>query len=570
VSREIEQLNPEDMVDRSARVYAFREYLVADHERSLTTLFGAVGFVLLLACLNVTNLLLARATVRRKETAIRAALGATRGHIVRHFLMESLVLAAAGATLAFFVSRVTLRVLIGLAPAEVPGLDQAGQGPAAPVFLAVISIAVAIVLGLVPALRGLRNVEPTLRSGGRTGGATTTRDRLRNVLVVSEVALALALLAGAGLFVRSARKLNAVDVGFDPQGVMTARVSLASARYQTPEILQRTYLELVDRIGQLPHVVSAAANSSPPLTGGSPGVEVTVERRTYTAGDEPDAEFHIVTPGYFETAKTPRVSGRLFTSRDARQAPLVAVVNETLARQLWPNEPAVGKRIACCEDARPWREVVGVVGDMRQFLKRDPLPELYLPIEQTPPGTWGWHANSLAFVVRTDGDFADVSRELRTTIATTDASLPVYDVLTYDDLLGVALAPNRFSTVLFSALAGLALVLAAVGLYGVLAFTVAQRGFEMGVRVALGARPLDVLALVTRQGMTLVATGLVIGLAIAVAASRVIASLLFQVAPTDLATYVAAGALLVVVGALACYVPARRASRADPTTALRA
>jgi len=571
VSRELAQLHPDEMVDRSARVHDFRDDLVADHERSLTTLFGAVGFVLLLACLNVTNLLLARATARRKETAIRAALGATRARIVRHFLMESLVLAAAGAVLAFFVSRLTLRALLGLAPAEIPGLDRAGQGPATAVFLAATSIGVAVFLGLLPALRGLRSVEPALRTGGRTGEATSTRDRLRSVLVVSEVALALALVAGAGLFVRSARKLNEVDLGFSPNGLITARVSLASSRYSTPEMLQRTYLDLVDRMRRLPHVVSASANSTPPLAGGAVGVDVRVQGRTYAPGNEPDARFHIVTPGYFETARTQLASGRLFTGLDSEHAPLVAVINETLARQLWPNESAIGKRIGCCADGpAPWREVIGVVRDMRQFLRREPVPELYVPMEQTPPATWSWHGNSLAFVVRTDGDIADATREIRAAIAETDPTLPVYDAHTYDELLKIASASNRFSTVLFSVLAGLALVLAAVGLYGVLAFSVAQRSFELGVRVALGARPLDVLALVTRQGMLLVGGGLALGLALAMATSRVMASLLYQVGPADPVTSLAAGALLVAVGALACYVPARRASRVDPTTALRA
>ena len=570
VSHEIAQLHPDDMVDRSARVYDFRDDLIADHERSLTTLFGAVGFVLLLACLNVTNLLLARATVRRKETAIRAALGATRGHIVRHFLMESLVLAAAGATLAFFVSRLTLRAILALAPAEIPGLDHAGQGPATAVFLAATSTAVAVFLGLLPALRGLRSVEPALRMGGRTGGATTTRDRLRSALVVSEVALALALLAGAGLFVRSARKLGGVDVGFVPDRLITARISLASSRYASPGIVQRTYLELSDRIRQLPHVVAVAANSGPPLAGWAAGVDVKVEGRTYAPGNEPNANLHIVTPGFFETARARVMAGRPFTRADHVHAPLGVVINATLARQLWPNESAIGKRIACCVDDPPWREVIGVVGDMRQALRREPVPELYVPIEQTPPAAWTWYGNSLAFVVRTDGNVATVSRDIRAAIAETDPTLPVYDILTYRELLRIASAPDRFTTVLFSALAGLALVLAAVGLYGVLAFSVAQRSFEMGVRLALGARPLDVLALVTRQGMLLVAGGLALGFVLARAASRVMASLLYQVAPTDPVTYVAAGVLLVTVGALACYVPARRASRADPTTALRA
>jgi len=396
-------------------------------------------------------------------------------------------------------------------------------------------------------------------------------DRLRTALVFSEVALAHARGAGAGLFVHSARKLNEVDLGFSPNGVITARVSLASSRYPTPEIVQRTFLEFVDRLRRLPHVVSASANSTPPLAGGAVGVDVRVEGRTYAPGNEPDARFHIVTPGYFETARGRLAAGRFFSDRDGAQAPLVAVINETLARQLWPNESAIGKRIGCCAEApTPWREVIGVVGDMRQFLRREPLPELYLPIEQTPPVSWTWHGNSLAFVVRTDGDIADATREIRATIAETDATLPVYDALTYDERVKIASASSRFSTVLFTVLAGLALALAAVGLYGVLAFSVAQRSFEMGVRVALGARPIDVLALVTRQGMLLVAGGLALGFVLAMGASRLMASLLYRVAPNDPVTYLAAVVLLVAVGAVACYVPARRASRADPTTALRA
>jgi putative ABC transport system permease protein len=327
----------------------------------------------------------------------------------------------------------------------------------------------------------------------------------------------------------------------------------------------------VDRMRRLPHIVSASANSMPPLAGGAVSVDVRVEGRAYAPGNEPEAQFHIVTPGYFETAHTRLPAGRFFTVYDRDRAPLVAVINEALARRLWPNESAIGKRVACCaEGPAPWREVVGVVGDTRQFLSRVPQPELYVPIEQTPPTSWSWHGNSLAFVVRTDGNIAEATRGIRAAIAETDATLPVYDALTYDDRLKLASASNRFSTVLFSALAALALVLAAVGLYGVLAFSVAQRSFEMGVRVALGARPIDVLALVSRQGMRLVAGGLAVGLVLAMTASRVMASLLYQVAPNDPVTYLTAGVLLVGVGALACYVPARRASRADPTTALRA
>jgi putative ABC transport system permease protein len=572
VSRGLADEHPRDMIDFSARVLDFRSDLIADHERNLVVLFGGVGCVLLLACLNVANLLLVRATVRRKEIAIRAALGATRADIVRHFVTESLVLGGVGAALAFVVSRLTLGVLLQLAPDEIPGLAHAGEGPSGVLFLAATALAVAMGLGLLPALRGLRWLQPALRMGGRTSNADSDRDRLRSVLAVSEVALALVLLTAAGLFVQSARRLNDIDPGFDPSRLVTARISLSPSRYPTDEHLQRTYADLIARVRQLPHVTAASANSSPPLAGGAVGVEVKVEGRTYAPGTEPEAQFHTVTADYFETVRMPLREGRALGRSDAARTPAVVVINETLARRLWPNEPAISKRIACCapDSTRIWREVVGVVGDARQFLTRDPLPELYVPIEQAPPASWIWHANSLALMVRTDGDVASVFRGIRAAVAAIDPTLPVYDAWTYDDIVQHGAAANRFSTVLFSGLAALALVLAAVGIYGVLAFSVAQRTFEMGVRLALGARPLDVLALVTRQGMMLVGGGLAIGFVLAIATSRTIASLLYQVAPTDRLTYTVAVALLAAVGALACYVPARRAAAVDPATTFRA
>ena len=572
VSREIAELHPQHMRDYSARVLDFHADLVVDHERSLIVLFGAVGCVLLLACLNVANLLLARATVRRKETAIRAALGATRGHIVRHFLAESFVLAAAGALLALVVSRVTLGVLLHFAPDEIPGLAHAGEGPSAVLFLAAASVLVALGLGLLPALRGLRSVQPALRMGGRSSTANSNRDRLRSGLVVSEVALALVLLAGAGLFVQSARRLNDINLGFDASRLVTARISLASARYPTDEHLQRTYADAIARIRAFPHVTSVSANSSPPLAGGAVGVEVSVEGRTSSPGMEPDAQFHTVSADYFETMRMPLRQGRALARADGARSPAVVVINETLARRLWPNERAIGKRIACCgpDSARVWREVVGVVGDARQFYTRDPLAELYVPIDQAPSASWIWHANSLAFMVRTDGEIAAVLRGIRAAVAAIDPTLPLYDAWTYDDLVHHGAAANRFSTVLFSGLAALALVLAAVGIYGVLAFSVAQRTFEIAVRVALGARPGSVLALVTRQGMTLVAWGLAIGVVLAIAMRNTVTTLLYQVRPTDPLTYIASALLLAGVGFLAAYVPARRAAHVDPATSMRA
>jgi putative ABC transport system permease protein len=571
VSREIAELQPAAMVDRSARVHDFHDKLVDDYDRQLLVLFGAVGFVLLLSCLNVANLLLARALVRRKEIAIRAALGAGKSHIVRQFAVESALLVVCGAIAAWFISDLTVALLRRIAPAQVPGLDHVQHDYLTLGFLALLTLGCGAFLGVLPALRGLRAIQPALRSGGRASAAVSTRDPLRAALVVAEIALSLVLLTGAGLFIRSAIALHDIDAGFNPRQLLTVRLSLASQKYDRPERIIATFGHLAERASTLPNVKAVTLTSSPPLAGGTVDVDVRVEGRTYAPGQVPVTHYRTVQPGYFQTMGMPMRSGRSLQETDRASAPPVVVINESLARLLWPGESPIGKRLRCCDsDSIPaWREVVGVVADSRHFLTDEPLQELYVPVEQAPEASWLWFANSLALIVRHDGDAQQVVNGVRAAMAGIDPSIPLFDVATYDDLYARATASNRFSMLLFSALAAIALILASVGVYGVLAFLVGQRAQEIGVRVALGARRTNVLALVLRQGMLLTAVGLAIGLGLALLSSHAARGLLYEVEPTDPLTYLVVCTILGTIALAACIVPARRAAAIDPAITLR-
>ncbi|AHG87967.1 permease [Gemmatirosa kalamazoonensis] len=571
VSREIAALHPTDMVARSARVIDYREDLAEYYRRQLAVLLGAVGFILLLACLNVAGLLLARLSGRRKELAIRVALGAGRARVMRQLVTEAMVLALAGGVAALLVARITVRALLAVAPAGVPRLSEGTAAAAALLFAVVPTLVSGMLLGALSAARGVRGGSPqTLRAGGRDAGATP-RDRMRSALVVGQIALALALLAGAGLFVRSARNLGRVDLGFRADRLVSAHVTLAGTRYDTPEHLTAGAARLLDRLRALPGVQSVAASTSLPLADNGPDAEVHVEGREYPAGQAPYADFRIVTPGYFETMGISIVRGRTFTPDDRAGAPPVAIISASLARRLWPNESALGKRFSCCvgDGVRVWREVVGVSRDVRHYLTDPPRDEMYVPYEQTPPQTWIWFGNGITLVARTVGDAGPVLPNVRRAVAAVDPTLPVYDLRTYDDLRRIASAQNRFATLLFSAFALLALTLAAVGIYGVLAYLVAQRTAEIAVRLAIGARRRDVLALVLQQGARLAAVGMMLGLALAAAGSRALASLLFGVQPTDPLTYTVVVVALGAVALAACLVPARRASAVEPHAVLR-
>jgi predicted permease len=572
VSREIAALHPDEMVDRSARVDDYQRYIAGDYRTQIFVLFGAVGLILLLACLNVSSLLIARVNARRKEMAVRAALGATRWRIARQLMTESLVLAMAGGAAALVVARAGEALLLWIAPAGVPRLANTTLSGTVLLFGAALTLLCGGALGVLPAIGSVNvNPERTLREAGRSSGAGASRDRLRNVLVTGEIALALMLLIGAGLFVRSALKLSHVDPGFNADNVVSVRFALPGTRYDTNEKVTSAYRDVLSRLATTQGVRAAAAISSVPLNGYDVDVLLDVSGKSYDPGHKPDTQFRIATPGYFELMGIPILRGRGIQESDHANAQNVVVINQALAKLIWGNENPIGQRIACCtrDTAKVWREVVGVTGNVRHRLDAEPEPEMYMPYEQVPSDIWGWFGNSLGIVARANAISPSLFSSIRNTIASFDATLPVYDVESFETLRAKSTASTRFSLILLTSLAGIAIVLAAVGIYGVIAFFVQQRTHEIGIRMALGARRTDVVTMVVRQGVGLATFGIGAGLLLAFGASRALRSLLYQIDPFDMLTYVVVALCIGVVAVVACVGPARRAAGLNPLSTLR-
>ena len=574
LGRWLETTYPGDNRDRRVVVSRFMEELVSDYRPRLFVLLGAVGFVLLIACANIANLLLARGAARAREMAIRAAIGAGRGHLLRQAMTESLVLAAVGGLLGVGLGYWGVGLLTAFGPDDVPRLGEARVDGPVLAFSIGLTLLSGLVFGLAPALRSAsRRPHEALKEGGRTGSRAGSRDRLRNVLVVGEIALALVLLTGAGLLIRSAIALNGVDPGFDPRGVVAGRVSLPEVTYETPEEVTRAFERIDASLATIPGVTDAGLVSAAPLEGGSSNGLVP-EGRTLDIASSINSLMRLVTPGYFATMRIELMRGRTFTDTDKRGAPLVMVINEALAREAFPGQDPIGKRIACCEagpDGSPgWKEVVGVVKDVRATgIDEDPMPEFYLPMVQAPGAAWNWTDRSMTVAVRTAGSAVAVMTPVRRAITQVDASLPVYNLATMQGRVVESMAQARFSTMLLTVFGGIALALAAIGVYGVISYGVAQRTQEIGIRMALGARHADVLGMVVRHGATLAAIGLGVGLAGALVLSRLMSTLLFQVSPTDPPTFATGLAVLSAVAVLAAVLPARRAARTDPMVALR-
>jgi putative ABC transport system permease protein len=575
IGRWLAEQFPKENQDRGLSASPLMEELVRDYRPRLFVLFGAAAFVLLIACANIANLLLARATSRSRETAIRAAVGAGRGHILRQALAESLLLAVGGGVLGIAAAYWGVAGLIALGPAEVPRLASARVDAPALGFAVLVTLVAGLISGLAPALRMAGQFpHEALKEGGRQAGGAGRRDRLRGVLVVAEIALALVLLTGAGLLIRSAVALNDVDPGFDPQGVTIAHVSLPVAGYDTPEQVGRAFARIAEGLEQAPGTVAAGLSSTAPFEGGFDNGLVP-EGRPLDIASAIQSDFRMVTPGYFPAMGIRLRRGRLLTPEDRAGASRVMVVNETLARRAWSGEDPIGKRVACCEqgpDGAPlWKTVVGVVADVRaRGVAEELRPEFYLPMSQAPAAAWRWVGRTMTLAVRSPGDPATVGGAIRDAVWSVDRSLPVWAVETMDELRVGSFAATRFSTMLLTAFGGLALLLAAVGVYGVISYGVSQRTQEIGIRVALGADNRRVLRLVVGHAAALTGLGLVLGLTGALGLSSVIAGLLFQVSPTDPPTLVAGVVLLSLVALLAAVVPARRAARVDPAVALRA
>ena len=544
------------------RAVPLTDFIVGAARQTLLLLFGAVGLVMLVACANVANLFLAHASTRRREIAVRCAIGAGRGRIFGQVLTESLLLSIVAGAFGLLIGRWGLALLVAIGAGGIPRLDQASLDPIVLAFTIVVSIATGLLFGILPALHLSRsNLVQSLREGTR---GTGTRGRTRRALVVIEVAIALVLLASAGLLGRSFRGLQHVDVGFQPANLLTARVTLSGPKYREPAAAVSFYDEGVRRIAAVPGVRSAAAVLSLPVGGGGfylgrgfirPGLPHTTEGY--------DAGFQMVTPGFFKTLGVPVVQGRDFDAHDTATAPAVVIVNRTLAQRFFANEDPVGQKILVWRDERLPREIVGVSGDLKsQDLTDAAGAQMFVPLAQSP-------FDDMTFVVRTSGPPSASIAAVKGALQALDPTQAAYDVKTFDEIMRDALAQQRFGALLFAAFAVLALALAAVGLYGVMTYVVAGRAHEMGVRLALGARPGEVRGLVIRQGMWLLAIGVAIGLPASVAATRLLGKLLYGVGPGDPLTLLAVTIVLGSVTWMSAYVPARRATRVDPATVLR-
>ena len=570
----------------SVRTVSLQEQAAGGLRRGLLILLGAIGFVFLIACANVANLLLARAVARGREFALRAALGASRGRLALRMLLDSLVLAAVsgilGLLLALWGIDLLARIPIqsgGYMTPFVVSQDSVGIDARVAAVAILLTLLAAAAAGLAPALRSSKvDLALTLKAtgAGSTGGAGGLR--LRSVLVVAEIALSLVLLVGAGLMARTFLHLAAIDPGLRPEGVITADISLPRGRYGDPEAIAGFYQKLLNRLPTLPSVQGAAAISALPMSGTDESTSLYVEGHAVaTTSEMPQAHERTISPDCFKTMGVPVRSGRPFSAADGAQGARVAMVNETMARKLWPGENPIGRRVALDYDAmrgtpgKPpeldleagWREVVGVVGDVRHNgPQEEPRPELYVPYLQAPD-------RDMTIVVRTASDPASLAEVIRREVMAIDRGQPLTRVRTMQALVAQVMAKPRFSLILLGVFAGTAVLLALVGIYGVIAHSVGQRRREIGIRVALGARSGQVIAMVLRQWFRLVLAGVVIGLAAALALTRLMASLLYGVRPTDPLTFAAVAAVLVAMSLLASWVPAWRAMRVDPMIALR-
>jgi predicted permease len=553
------------------RIEPLRQALVGDIRPALLILLAAVGLVLLIACVNVANLLLAQAAARQKEIAVRTALGAGRGRMVRQLLTESALLALLGGGLGLLLAHWGLRGFAVWIPDDVPVAREIALDPWILLFTLGVTLLTGALAGLVPAFQMTRpDLAESLREGTRAGSGSSRSGRTRGALVIVETALAVLLVVGAGLLIRSFARLTSVDAGFRPQGTLALQVVLPESKY--PDLPERWAFAraVLERLRALPGVTAAGVVSNLPLSGDEniEGLVFEGRPRPRNPGDIPLADFRQASPGYFEAMGIPKVRGRLFALADTADAPQVAVIDETLARTYWPGEDPIGKRLrfGLQDDPhpRPWVTVVGIVGNVRNSaLHVEPRPQVYVPSAQTSYG-------GLNFVLRAERDPRSLIQEARAAVFAVDRDQPVAEVHTMEQVVSQSMAGRRFNMVLLGAFAGLALLLAAVGIYGITAYSVAQRTREMGLRMALGAQRGSVLGLVLREAGALALIGLGAGLALAFAATRVMASLLYGVGATDPATFASVAAALALVSLAAAWVPGRRATQVDPIVAMRA
>jgi predicted permease len=563
--------------NRNVVVTPLKDNVVGNIEASLLVLLGAVGFVLLIACANVAHMLMARSAARQKETAVRAALGAPRLRLIRQFFTENLLLAVLGASTGFLLAIWGTHALIALSPPNIPRIETVTIDTRVAIFMFGVTVLTCLAFGLAPALQmSALNLSDTLKESNRGSSDSVRRNRLRSFLVGSEFALALMLLIGAGLMTRSFFALRSVDPGFNPHNVLSMVVSVAGSKEADADRRGIFYRELLARVGALPGVQSVGGINHLPLAGDLWGWPFTIEGRPKPRpGESPSGVYRIVTPGYFEAMRLPLIRGREISAADVATGPGVVVINERAAIKYWPGADPIGQHVSFDDDkANPptWLTVIGIVKDAKQEEWAAPIyPEVYLAAFQNRQflGEAGAHMAYITLVVRTTGDPTALVPIVKNTVWSIDSNLPISEVLTMDGIVSDANAQPRFEMLLLSVFAVVALVMAAVGIYGVMSYSVSRRTHEIGIRISLGASRKDVFRLVVRQGMMLALVGTAAGITGALLLSRFLSKVLYGVPATDPLTFACVVLLLAGVALLANYIPARRAMRVDPMIALR-
>src|SRR5256886_2509436 len=557
-----------------ATLLPLREQLVGDVRPALLVLLGAVAFVLLIACANVANLVLAKTLARKKEIAIRTSLGASRAAVLRQILAETLILSISGAAFGLFLARFGITLMEKFLADQLPSSVEITLDAQVLTFTLFLALFAGILAGLLPAVRFTKtDIYEALRQGQSRGSSDSSGNKTRSLLVVSEVALSLVLLIGAGLMLRTLLQLSSVRPGFNPNTVLTAALPVPGTKFSTPAAESRFCVQLLEQLRATPGVLSAALIDSLPLDGGGSHQPIAVEGQPIVPmADQPEIDVRVISPGYLSTMRIPLLRGRDLNDADIVGRPPVVLISESVAKRFWPNDNPIGKHVTLTFSGKAAREVVGVVGDVKEdsLGQTRPTEALYWPLSQmtAQPGET-WRAFGMSLAVRTSADPASATSAVSAAVHRVDPELPVVHVVTMEGLISASLSSQRFNVLLLGAFAGLALVLAAVGIYGVLSYTVRRRVREIGIRMALGASHSDVLRLVVADGMKPILLGVALGLAAALALSRVVASLIFGVRATDPLTFAAVALLLVAVGLLATVLPAYRATRVEPVSILR-
>jgi putative ABC transport system permease protein len=571
VAARIEQQFPDSNQGWSAKIVPLRDQLLGDIRPTLWTLVAAVVFVLLIACANVANLLLARAGSREKEIALRTALGANPARLARQLLTESVLLALVSGGLGLLLAMWSVSILQKFGPANLPRMSEIVVDWRVLAFTFGVSVLTGIVFGLAPAVASIKaDLNSILKTSGRGNTGGRGRAQFRNALVVSEVAFCVVLLTGAGLLIQSFVRLQSVNPGFRSDHVLTMQIALPEARYSEWKVAL-FYKQLLERLQSLPGVEFAGTARNLPLSGADASLNFTVENRPVEASaNQPRAKYRAASADYFKAMGIPLVRGRYFDRTDGEKTPGIVLINNTMARRFWPNEDPIGKRMKAGFDNSQWCTISGIVGDVKHTgLDADINAEMYYQYLQVPPALMSFVEGTMTLVLRTNADPASMTASARNEVRKLDGDLAVFNVKTMDDLVAGSLSQPRFRTMLLGTFAAVALMLAAIGLYGVIAYSVTQRTNETGIRMALGAQKADILRLIVGQGMQLAGIGIGLGLAIALGLMRVMSKLLFGVTATDPLTFLATAALIFVVALAASTIPALKAIKVDPVVALR-